>query len=375
MASNEQLTLCSRGGSHTVTVSDDGIVYSFGSNYYGQLGLGHNKDVLSPTPIQKLAKIKQVFCGFTFTICIDERGSMWSFGNNQFGQLGTGDTEDKRIPQNIENIPPVQTVACGKAHTLIITNDKNLWSVGRNDYGQLCLGNVANQSKPQQSLYSNVSQIAASGISSVFQSNNKIYGCGYNGYGQLGTGNNLDQINASVVFKHPPNIIQISCGFYHVLFLDDEGTVFSVGKNDSGQLGLGDTRNQNILNRINNIPPIRLISCASNSSFLIDYEGNIWSFGENLYAQLGHGNKTKSFDHPNKISSLVDIEQISLGYAGYYFLAKDSQNKIFVVGNNDKGQLGTGYVRLNTIDPIELTSNYFEIWGSLFKSRAKSARK
>ena len=71
--------------------------------------------------------------------------------------------------------------------------------------------------------------------------------------------------------------------------MDSEGNVFSVGHNEYGQLGLGHTNNQNVLNQIPNIPPIRSISCVGHCSYLVDIDGNLWSFGYNGEGQLGHG--------------------------------------------------------------------------------------
>ena len=125
--------LCSCGFEHTVAVSNDGEVHSFGRNDKGQLGLGHNNNVSLPTPIPNLPKIMEISCGYHFTVCIDKEGGLWSFGHNDHGQLGTGNTTNYNIPQKIEHIPPVRSVSCGYHHALIITNDSNLWSCGRNE--------------------------------------------------------------------------------------------------------------------------------------------------------------------------------------------------------------------------------------------------
>ena len=60
---------CVCGQSHTITLSNDGIVHSFGRNEEGALGLGHNKNILLPTPIPNLPKINLVSCGARFTVC------------------------------------------------------------------------------------------------------------------------------------------------------------------------------------------------------------------------------------------------------------------------------------------------------------------
>ena len=127
---------CCSGEYHTITISNDGILHSFGQNKEGQLGLGHNndqvglghnKDVSLPTPIPNLPQINIISCGYDFTVCVDCEGFMWSFGKNNSGQLGTGNKTNFNVPQKLLNIPPVLSVSCGAQHTLMITNDSNLF--------------------------------------------------------------------------------------------------------------------------------------------------------------------------------------------------------------------------------------------------------
>ena len=111
----------------------------------------------------------------------------------------------------------------------------------------------------------------------------------------------------------------------------------------------------------------------SSSSYLIDFEGNLWTFGYNGEGQLGHGDWTDR-NIPTVIPTLKDIQQISYGSRAFHFLAKNSQNQIFVTGNNSYGQFGTGNTSVKT--PKEINSQYSAIWrDQLFQSRAKSARK
>ena len=375
------------GYQHTITLSNDGTVHSFGRNAEGQLGLGsayphgntYNYPVLLPTPIPNLPKIDLIYCGGDFTVCVDYEGFIWSFGKNDFGQLGTGNTTNYNFPQKLLDIPPVLSVACGSYHTLIITNDDNLWSCGGNDHGQLCLGNnkrSLNTQKPQKTSFSNISKISAGYCYSLFQNNKEgeIFACGFNQYGQCGLGHfNHPQITPSLILNVPLNIVQFVCGSQQSLFLDSEGNVFSVGNNMHGQLGLGHNTNQNVLNKIPNIPSIKIISCVNASCYLIDFEGNLWSFGQNYYGQLGHGNNTK-INVPKVIPTLKDIQQISYGGSGFHFFAKNSQNQIFATGKNDYGQLGTGDNRPVSI-PKEINPQYSTIWRDELNSRAKSARK
>ena len=372
---------CCTGTHHTITLSDDGVVYSFGSNDEYALGLPDRKIVPVPRAIPNLPKIKQVSCGESFTVCVDYEGFMWSFGSNWHGQLGRIGERENLTPQKIEDIPPVQSVSCGRNHTLILTNDENIWSCGDNDYAQLCLGYQTTYepfslerkiiSIPQQTSHFNILKISAGGIQSLFQNNEgKIFGCGCIGL------ENPPQLNACLIPNQPPQIIQFFACNSEVcsLFLDEEGKVFFLDYNT-------------VLQQIQNIPPIQSISHIfgnSGSIYMLDFDGNVWSFGDNEKGQLGHGKNIllknkKKIKKPKKIKHLSNIHQISSGY-GFHFLAKNTKNKIFVTGNNYHGQLGFGMLpnREHFSLPIKLSSKLSSIWGTsndTRKSQAKSARK
>ena len=367
---------CACGRYHTITLSSDGVIHSFGRNYSGELGLGHNNNVSLPSLIHNIPKIKQVSCGRCFTVCVDDEGFLWSFGENSRGQLGINSTTNSNVPEKVLKIPPVLSVACGREHTLIIANDSYLWSCGNNNYGQLCLGNQKDQKTFTQTFFSHISKISAGMFHSLFQNyKGEIFSCGHNSDGRCGLGHFRDvQIKPTLIPNLPLNIVEFICGGLHNLFLDWEGNVYSVGYNRNGQLGLGHNENQNVLNQIPNIPPIQSIFCTSSSSYLIDIEANVWSFGFNDNWQLGHGD---SFDRnaPTKSEYFKDIQQVSYGCCAIHFLAKDSQNTIFVLGCNTYGKLGTKSDLAYISFPKEMDPEYFPIWGEIIRCKAKSARK
>ena len=354
---------CACGFDHTVTLSDDGTAHSFGRNHEGELGLGYNSIYVSvPTPIPNLPKINMISCGSNFTVCVDYEGFIWSFGANDYGQLGTGNKTNFNVPQKLLNIPPVLSVSCGSDYTLMITYDSNLWSCGSNNFGQLCHGDTEDRLKPQKTVFSNISKISAGSYHSLFQNKREIFACGYNKDGQCGLGHcNESQITPSLILNVPSNIVHFVCGSDQNLFLDSEGNVYSVGHNGFGELGLGHYVEQNVLNKIPNIPPIKTISCVGSSCFLMDFEGNLWTFGFNYFGHLGHGNKTQNV--PKVTNTLKDIQQISYGSNGFHFFAKNSQNQILASGYNEFGQLGIGCPQPVSILK-ELSSKYSTFWGS-----------
>ena len=190
---------------------------------------------------------------------------MWSFGSNYSGELGTGNTTNFNVPQKILDIPPVLSVSCGYYHTLSITTDSTLWSWGHNGYGQLCLENKESQMKPQKTSYSNITKISTGSQHSLFQNDKgEIFSCGSNDNGECGLGHNRHpQITPSLIPNVLSNIVQFVCGNRFSLFLDSEGNVFSVGNNHYGSLGLGHNIDQKVLSKIINIPPIQTISCVN----------------------------------------------------------------------------------------------------------------
>ena len=189
---------CACGSQHTITLSNDGTLHSFGRNNNGELGLGHNKDVSLPTPIPNLPQINMISCGADSTVCVDHEGFIWSFGDNYCGQLGTGNTTNCNVPQKIQYLPPVLSVSCGYAHTLIITNDSDLWSWGRNKFGQLCHGDREDRSNAQKTSFSNISKLSGGFHYSLFQnSKGKIFSCGCNRQGQCGLGHFLFSSNST----------------------------------------------------------------------------------------------------------------------------------------------------------------------------------
>lgn len=373
---------CCCGCVHTLCLSDDGIVHSFGFNLYGQLGvdtLGASIAEL-PLEIKFENRIVQISCGQFMSLCLDENGIIWSFGSNTSGQLGLNHLDDEKIPKQILNIPTAIKICCGASHVLFIDENSNLWSFGSNTNGALCLEKeeieLEYSLKPEKTKYSNVLNISAGNNFSIFQIDNNFYSCGCNSSGQLGIGLfNNNQIIPTQIEKIPSNVIYYNCGWAHVLFLTDDGVVFSVGYNFSGQLGIGNEENQSTLCEISNIPPIQCISAQYYHSLCIDIDLNLWVFGFNNFGQLGLKNVDKNsiFNTPQK-SDLSQVTNICDGL-GSHTVLKTSNGSIFSFGFNDKGQLGLGKRQLltpGTLGCLEESYNY--IFGShIF--RAKSARK
>ncbi|KAJ6357667.1 hypothetical protein OIU78_005502 [Salix suchowensis] len=110
---------------HTVCVSADGEVYAFGGNQFGQLGTGGDQAETLPrlleAPSLENIHAKTVSCGARHSAIFTEDGKVFCWGWNKYGQLGLGDVIDRNIPSQvpIDGCVP-KAVACGWWHTLLL---------------------------------------------------------------------------------------------------------------------------------------------------------------------------------------------------------------------------------------------------------------
>lgn len=132
------------GDFHTVILDVKGRVWTVGGNASGQLGDGTTKDSHVPVLVQGLPSgIRAVAAGSTFTLAVDSLGSVWAWGNNVLGTLGDGTRICRYVPTKIGTIDGVQGIEGGGAHALAVRTDGSLWSWGENAYGQLGDGSTA----------------------------------------------------------------------------------------------------------------------------------------------------------------------------------------------------------------------------------------
>ncbi|XP_040897961.1 ultraviolet-B receptor UVR8-like [Toxotes jaculatrix] len=129
------------GSRHSFLWTQTGQAYSFGNNFYAQLGYDFQRadfkeHQLAPRLFQNLPsplKISQVACGERHTLFALEDGSVAACGQNDYGQIGSGSNENVVVPRFVECVGHVSKVACGANHNLVLTGDGRLfqWGCGR----------------------------------------------------------------------------------------------------------------------------------------------------------------------------------------------------------------------------------------------------
>ncbi|XP_023517857.1 ultraviolet-B receptor UVR8 [Cucurbita pepo subsp. pepo] len=242
------------GDSHCLAVTMEGEVQSWGRNQNGQLGLGTTEDALVPQKIQAFQgiSIKMVAAGAEHTAAVTEDGELFGWGWGRYGNLGLGDRNDRLVPQKVSSVDDdkMVMVACGWRHTISVSSSGGLYTYGWSKYGQLGHGDFEDRLVPHrlEALRGDsISQISGGWRHTMaLTTDGKLYGWGWNKFGQVGVGDNVDHCSPKQInFPSDQKVIQISCGWRHTLAVTDKQNVFSWGRGTNGQLGHGESVDRN----------------------------------------------------------------------------------------------------------------------------------
>jgi alpha-tubulin suppressor-like RCC1 family protein len=307
----------------------------------------------------------------------------------------------------------IQFFACGTQHFIALSEDrKYIYCWGRNESGQLGNGIkdfYENEPQLNKSLSKRfINDIKCGSYHSLALTNNEVYAWGKNSSGQIGNGNNENQLEPIKVsgFKGE-KIISISCGAKHSLALTENGKVFSWGLNDCGQLGIGTREDSNVPCLMVADIFIEKISCGSKHCLFLSNDNEIYAVGNNEFGQLGNNNGANQ-STPIKVNCPKKFENIASHSQYDISVGKTVDNVYYVWGRCEDESIKTPtktkfhsfndvflhYLKL-TYEPVKENFNfdetfidykgYFELfeneeklgsgsYGTVFKVREKSTK-
>lgn len=229
-------------------------------------------------------------------------------------------------------------ISCGNNFTLGIKTDGTLWAWGRNNFGQLGNGNNTDQLTPIQIGNENNWNIISAGSYHVLAIKNDgtLWAWGQNIYGQLGNNSTLNS-NIPIQIGTDNNWFQISSGGGHTLALKNNGTLWSWGLNSDGQLGHTSGIGAQIPVQIGNSTDWYSISASRLTSFALKQDNTLWAWGNNDFGVLGDGTSiSKSI--PVQIGT-NEWNKVSAG--GFHTIAIKTNGTLWAWGLNDYGQAGS----------------------------------
>ena len=309
---------------YALALASDGTVYSWGSNSWGQLGNGTSgtaNNASAPVAVKTAGTpmdgktIVQVAAGATHSLALATDGTIYAWGKNEYGQLGNDSTTNSPVPVAVKTAgTPMEgktiiQIHAGYEHSLALASDGTVYAWGRNNSGQLGKNDATDTHIPAavQTLGTPMAgkvivQLAAGNSQSMaLASDGTVYTWGWNQYGQLGNGTTTNsRIPVAVVTTGTPlagkTISQIAAGNAHALAMTDDGAIYSWGWNQYGQLGNNSTINSSlpVIVKTTGTPLAgkmitQIASGGSPNSLVLANDGTMYTWGWGQHGQLGNG--------------------------------------------------------------------------------------
>ncbi|XP_069807177.1 serine/threonine-protein kinase Nek9 isoform X2 [Dendropsophus ebraccatus] len=298
------------GDAHFAVVTVEKELYTWvnmqgGSKLHGELGHGDRASYRQPKHVEKLQgkAVQQVSCGGDFTMCTTDEGQLYSFGSDYYGCLGVAQGSEVLEPVLVDFFlnEPVEQVSCGDSHVMVLTRrSKCVYAWGCGEYGRLGLDSEDDVCTPQkvevQRGLSIVSVSCGADGSFLLTQSGKVLACGLNEHNKLG----LNQCTAGIInheaYREVPyttsltlakqlsfyKVRSISPGKTHTAAIDERGRLLTFGSNKCGQLGVGDYRKHlgiNLLGGPLGGKQVIRVSCGDEFTIAATDDNHIFAWG------------------------------------------------------------------------------------------------
>ena len=333
-------------------LANDGTVWGWGTGGNGEFGNGTTGSAgFSATPVQANALpggriTTAIASGYYHVLAQANDGTLWAWGYNVFGQLGNGGTVNKSIPTQVNALPSGRTaiaIGAGAYHSLAVANDGTVWAWGRGDFGQLGNGATANSSVPVlvnalPGGRTAVRVVGSGGVSGASHSlavanDGTAWAWGPGALGQLGRGSTAASLIPVQVNPLPGGrtFVSIAAGGSHSLAVANDGTAWAWGNNGNGQLGDGTVTLRTSPIQVTSLSGGRtFVGIAGGASYSLAYanDGTVWTWGFGSNGQLGNGSTADSRTPVQATGILVGHKAIAVGAGVNTSLAAVQDNSL-----------------------------------------------
>jgi alpha-tubulin suppressor-like RCC1 family protein len=290
--------LCA-GERHSCGLRPDGRIDCWGGNAKGQLGLDDRISRDEPTSLRPSVSVdfKALACGGNVSCAVGKDEQLYCWGDNLEGQGGQNDppnSPDLLVPMRVDIEPGIAQVTVGQGHVCALTNAGTLYCWGRNNHGQLGLGaEAAGQvRKPTQQPggASYLSVGAGQMHSCAVRKDRRLFCWGWRAEGRLGLGPGgsgdlpePSQVGSLADYQ------SVQANWFHSCALRASGVLSCWGRNEEGQLGLGDTELREEPANVSGLDAVTALAVGHFHTCALR-AGAVYCWGENKEGQLGLGN-------------------------------------------------------------------------------------
>jgi alpha-tubulin suppressor-like RCC1 family protein len=354
-------------GDSTTSIKSDGAAYSWGRNTdgaLGNIGVAIGTHVSSPMVVSSAGiKWSELSGGFRHVAALTLSSSnLMTSGSNFYGELGS----DSRINRSISNF--MQTVAGdvswqelavsgGGSKTnssAAIKNDGTLWMWGQNVTGSLGTNDTNHRSSPVQTVaYGNTwSQVSISqALTTALKTDGSLWTWGNNQWGQLGK-NDTTHRSSPVQVGTETNWLSVSAGENFALAIKTDNTLWSWGASFFGELGQNTNVHRSSPIQVGNNTNWSKISSGQYFSAAIKTDGTLWTWGNNGNGQLGN-NTSSHRSSPVQVGTDATWASVDCGQGNAAAIKTDGT--LWMWGANTSGQLGDNTIASRS-SPVQTTA-------------------
>lgn len=315
------------GPYYVLVKKSDGSLWGWGSNYFGQLGIGSSGEgTNTDIPVKILpGGVRQISAGGSHVMVLLDGGKVVGFGNNYGGAIDPYSTWGNFVtPTAILKDWSVKAVSAGGWFSLALLSDGRLLAWGDNSKGQIGNGVHGGPAK-FNIVMDNVRRVDAGFFnhSMAIRNDGSLWGWGDNKYGQIGNGSNEAVLSPVKILD---NVKQVSAGGDFTVALLNDGSVWTWGKNSDGQLGDGTFTDRNTPRKV--MEGVRYVAAGCHHSMAIRNDGTLWGWGMNHDGQLGNGTR-KSNPLPAQIAE--NVKKVACG--GFFSIYLTQDGDLMFTGN------------------------------------------
>ena len=312
----EDVIYVSTGEYGTMAITSDGSLWVWGVVLSERRGNSINLSTIS-TPTRIKENVTVVSVGLCHSMAVTSDGKLWAWGNNLNGQIGDGTTIPRNGPEYLMNpvhvMDNVVSVAAGNQNSMAITSDGKLWAWGRCFRDRSTgIATSIHHTSPVFIMDDVVSISTNLRNSIAVTSDGGLWVLDRNNRGLLEESAHSDPLGPIMMMD---NVVTATAGLEHTVAITSCGSLWAWGRNNVGQLGNGtitDSRTPIHIADDNYVSPMvettgigfSDISAGLHHSLAVKADGSLWSWGRNQNGQLGDGS-TQIRLRPDKIMDNV----------------------------------------------------------------------